>query len=93
MPIAIINWIMVVSLILTHIILKVLENRKIKLTEERLEKDRRNFTYTRYIPERRSERDMRMSDRRFEKDRRYFTYATHIPERRSGTDRRSLQYR
>jgi hypothetical protein len=82
---------MVFSLILTYVVLNVIENRKVVKSGIRVEKDRRNFTYSRHIPERRSGHEMRISDRRFEKDRRYFTYATHIPERRTGTDRRSNQ--
>ena len=42
---------MVFSLILTYIILNVLENRKMKRSERRLEKDRRNFSYYAHIPE------------------------------------------
>ena len=61
MPIAIVNWIMVFSLILTYIILNVLENRKMKRSERRLEKDRRNFSYYAHIPERRAGDDRRLS--------------------------------
>ena len=61
MPIAIVNWIMVFSLILTYIILNVLGNRKMKRSERRLEKDRRNFSYDAHIPERRATDDRRLS--------------------------------
>lgn len=66
MPITIISWIMVVSLIMTYIILNVLENRRMKKPEERFEKDRRMendrryFTYATHNPERRSGTDRRL---------------------------------
>ena len=88
MPISIVMWIMMLSLVVTYILLNLFENKKLIKSDRRLEKDRRNFNYTHHIPERRSDNEMKMSDRRFEKDRRHFTYATHIPERRSGGDRR-----
>ena len=93
MQITTVTWIMTLSLIVTYILLTILENKKIQKSAMRVGKDRRYFTYTRHLPERRSGHEMRMSDRRFEKDRRYFTYASHIPERRSGTDRRLGQTR
>jgi hypothetical protein len=88
MPISIVMWIMMMSLVVTYILLNVIENKKLMNADGHLEKGRRNFTYTHHIPERRSDNEMKMSDRRFENDRRHFTYDTHIPERRSGSDRR-----
>jgi len=70
MPIAIINWIMVLSLILTFIILNLFENRRMKNSgwylesDRRFEKDRRHFTYATHIPERRSGFDRRLVQNR-----------------------------
>jgi len=89
MPITTISWLMILSLIGTDIMINIIENRKNRKSNAQLEKDRRQFSYTHHIPERRSIYKMKKSDRRMEQDRRHFTYANHIPERRSGGDRRS----
>jgi hypothetical protein len=47
--------------------------------------ERRLFSYTDFIPERRSG-----IDRRDAFERRHFSYSGFIPERRSGTDRRNV---
>lgn len=88
MSISIVTWIMMLSLVVTYILLNIFENKKTKQPERRMEVDRRHFSYTHHIPERRSGLEMKKSDRRIEKDRRYFSYGAHIPERRSGDDRR-----
>jgi len=88
MQITTVTWIMALSLIGTQILLNILESRQIKKSVRRLAKDRRHFSYTYHIPERRTRHEIKKSERRFEKDRRHFSYATHIPERRSGDDRR-----
>ena len=88
MQITMVNWIMTLSLIGTFILLNIFENRKIEESNRRLEKDRRHFSYTNYIPERRSDYEMQKSDRRLEIDRRHFSYDAHIPERRATDDRR-----
>ncbi len=91
MPITTVTWLMIMSLIGTDIMIKMLENKKIKKSDRRLAKDRRHFSYTYHIPERRSGHEIRKSHRRLEKDRRLFTYANHIPDRRFGSDRRLSQ--
>jgi len=88
MPITTVTWIMIISLIGTFVLLNILENKKIKESVKRMEKDRRYFSYTYHIPERRLGYELQKSERRLEKDRRRFSYATHIPERRAGDDRR-----
>jgi hypothetical protein len=89
MPITTISWLMILSLIGTDIMINIFENRKSKKSNEQLEEDRRQFSYTHHIPERRSGYKVKKSDRRLEQDRRHFSYANHFPERRSGGDRRS----
>ena len=89
MPITTISWLMILSLIGTDIMINIIEKRKMKKSNEQLEKDRRQFSYTHHIPERRSIYKLKTSDRRLEQDRRHFSYANHFPERRSGGDRRS----
>jgi hypothetical protein len=61
MPISILMWIMMLSLLVTYILLNILENKKMKKSERRLEKDRRQFTYAAHIPERRSGADRRLN--------------------------------
>ena len=57
------------------------------MPEERsIATDRRLFSYTGIIPERRSG-----FDRRDPMDRRQFSYTNFIPERRSGKDRRGMR--
>ena len=46
MQITTVTWIMTLSLIGTYILLNILENKKIKKSHRRLEKDRRHFSYT-----------------------------------------------
>ena len=91
MPITTVTWIMTISLIGTSILLNILENKRIKESDKRMERNRRYFSYTYHIPERRSGYEMKKSERRLEKDRRRFSYAIHIPERRSIADRRFSQ--
>ena len=91
MPITAVTWIMTISLIGTFILLNILENKKIKESYKRMERDRRYFSYTYHIPERRTGYEMQKSERRLEMDRRRFSYASHIPERRSIADRRFSQ--
>ena len=88
MQITMVNWIMTLSLIGTFILLNTLENKKIKKSYRRLATDRRYFSYTHHIPERRSDYEMQKSDRRLEIDRRHFSFDAHIPERRATDDRR-----
>ena len=91
MPITTVTWIMTLSLVMTFILLNIFENKRIKESVKRMERDRRYFSYTYHIPERRSGYEMQKSERRLEKDRRYFSYAIHIPERRSDAERRFSQ--
>jgi len=91
MPITIVAWIMTLSLVMTFILMNIFENKRIKDSVKRMERDRRYFSYTYHIPERRTGYEMQKSERRLEKDRRYFSYAIHIPERRSIADRRFSQ--
>ena len=88
MPITTVTWLMILSLIGTDIVIKMLDKNKIKKPDRRLAKDRRHFSYTYHIPERRSGHEIRKSERRLEKDRRHFTYTNHFPDRRIGSDRR-----
>jgi hypothetical protein len=61
MPITTVTWIMMLSLVVTFILLNILENRRMKDTNRRLEVDRRHFSYDAYIPERRVSGDRRLS--------------------------------
>jgi len=61
MSISIVMWILVLSLVVTYILLNIFENKKMKKSDRRLEKDRRHFTYASHIPERRSGNDRRLS--------------------------------
>jgi hypothetical protein len=88
MPITTVTWLLLFSLIGTDILINLLDKKKIKTPDRRLAKDRRHFSYTYHIPERRSGHEVRKIDRRLEKDRRHFKYTNHIPDRRSGSDRR-----
>ena len=54
MPITTVTWIMTLSLVGTFILLNILENKKMRKTDQRLEYDRRHFSYDAHIPERRS---------------------------------------
>jgi len=53
--------------------------------KQRITLERRSFSYTDFIPERRSGQD-----RRDIFERRQFSYSDFIPERRSGRDRRNV---
>ena len=88
MQITMVNWIMTLSLIGTFILLNIFENKKIKKSYRRLANDRRHFSYTYHIPERRSGHEIKKHNKRVEKDRRHFSYDAHIPERRATDDRR-----
>lgn len=61
MPITTISWLMILSLIGTDIMINIFKNKKTKKADRRLEKDRRHFSYTHHIPERRSVFDRRLS--------------------------------
>ena len=63
-------------------LINLLNKKKMIKPDRRLEQDRRHFSYTYHIPERRSDHEMKKSDRRLERDRRRFSYAYHVPERR-----------
>ena len=88
MPITMVTWFMVLALIGTDMLINLLEKKKMKTSDGKLAQDRRQFSYTYHIPERRSGHAMAQSDRRLQTDRRHFSYASHLPERRSGADRR-----
>ena len=63
MPIVMLNWIMIVILISTFIFLDVPDKAKSEKPDRRLEKDRRYFSYSRHIPERRSGAERRSSQK------------------------------
>jgi hypothetical protein len=50
---------MTMSLIVTDILINTLKNKNMEQGERRLEYDRRDFSYDRHIPERRSGRERR----------------------------------
>lgn len=60
MPITIVTWIMTLGLIATYILLNIYQNKKANKSDRRLEVDRRYFSYTCHIPERRSGLDRRL---------------------------------
>ena len=60
MSISIVTLIMMLSLVVTYILLNIFGNKKMKRSDRRIERDRRDFTYTYHLPERRSGNDRRL---------------------------------
>lgn len=63
MPIVIINWIMIIGLISTYIGLNIPDKTQTEIPDRRLEKDRRHFSYSLHIPERRTAAERRSSQK------------------------------
>ena len=61
MPITIVTWIMMLSLVVTYILLNIFGNKKMNQSDKRVEIDRRHFSYDAHILERRSGDDRRLS--------------------------------
>jgi len=61
MPITTVTWIMTLSLVVIFILLNIFENKRMRKTDQRLEVDRRHFSYDAYIPERRVSGDRRLN--------------------------------
>jgi len=61
MSISIVTLIMMLSLVVTYILLNIFENKKMKRSDRRIERDRRHFNDTYHFPERRSGIDRRFS--------------------------------
>ena len=60
MPITTVTWIMTLALAVTVIMLNSIEKTKSKQPDRRIENDRRQFSYDRHFPERRSGKNRRM---------------------------------
>jgi len=62
MPITTVAWIMMLILVVTYTLLNIFENKKMDKAGRRKEKDRRHFSYSVHIPERRSDNDRRINN-------------------------------